>query len=150
MSVRMWILVALLAGSTAAVAMAQSDKQYVPLLADIMNAAQVRHQKLYLAGKARNWELAEFEVRQLAGNLRDAAVFYSGIPIDNVVTLAGGVNAVDDAINARDSQRFAKAFGELTAGCNQCHQSMGRAFIVMKQPSDQPFGDQQFSPKAEH
>jgi hypothetical protein len=150
MSVRMWILVALLAGSTAAVAMAQSDKQYVPQLADIMNAAQVRHQKLYLAGKARNWELAEFEVRQLAGNLRDAAVFYSGIPIDNVVTLAGGVNAVDDAINARDSQRFAKAFGELTAGCNQCHQSMGRAFIVMKQPSDQPFGDQQFSPKAEH
>ena len=150
MSVRMWILAALLAGSTAAVAMAQSDKQYVPQLADIMNAAQVRHQKLYLAGKARNWELAEFEVRQLAGNLRDAAVFYSGIPIDNVVTLAGGVNAVDDAINARDSQRFAKAFGELTAGCNQCHQSMGRAFIVMKQPSDQPFGDQQFSPKAEH
>jgi hypothetical protein len=46
-------------------------------------------------------------------------VFYSGIPIDNVVTLAGAVNAVDDAINARDSQRFAEAFGELTAGCNQ-------------------------------
>lgn len=149
MKVREWVVAVLLAGSTAAVAMAQSDKQYVPQLADIMNAAQVRHQKLYLAGKARNWELAEFEVRQLAGNLRDAAVFYSGIPIDNVVTLAAAVNAVDDAINAKDSQRFVKAFGELTAGCNQCHQSMGRAFIVMKQPSDQPFGDQQFSPKAE-
>jgi hypothetical protein len=150
MKVREWMLAVLLAGSTAAVAMAQSDKQYVPQLADMMNAAQIRHEKLYLAGRVRNWELAAFEARQLAGNLRDAAVFYSGIPIDNVVTLADRLKAVSDAIDAKDGQRFSKAFGELTGGCNQCHQSMERSFIVMKQPSDQPFGDQQFSPRAEH
>jgi hypothetical protein len=39
------------------------------------------------------------------------------------------------------------AVGELTGGCNQCRQSMGRAFIVMKQPTDQRFGDQEFTPK---
>ncbi len=150
MKVREWMLAVLLAGSTAAVAMAQSDKQYVPQLADMMNAAQIRHEKLYLAGRARNWELAAFEARQLAGNLRDAAVFYSGIPIDNVVTLADRLKAVSDAIDAKDGQRFSKAFSELTGGCNQCHQSMERSFIVMKQPSDQLFGDQQFSPRAEH
>jgi hypothetical protein len=150
MKFRRWILAVLVTGSTAVVAMAQSDKQYVPQLADIMNAVQIRHQKLYLAGRARNWELAAFEARQLTGNLRDAAVFYSGIPIDNVVTLADRLKAVNDAIEAKDSQRFSKAFGDLTGGCNQCHQSMERSFIVMKQPSDQPFGDQQFAPKAEH
>jgi hypothetical protein len=43
-----------------------------------------------------------------------------------------------------------QAFGELTGGCNECHRSLGRQFIVMKQPSDQPFGNQQFVPKSEH
>ncbi len=151
MRFRAWILSLLLAGSTAAVAQsgfsAPVGDQFVPQLGDIMNAAQVRHQKLYFAGKARNWELAAFESRLLRGNLRDAAVFYSGIPIDNVTTLAERLQAVDDAIGAKDAARFTKAFGELTGGCNQCHQSMERSFIVMKQPSDQPFGDQQFTPK---
>jgi mono/diheme cytochrome c family protein len=114
-----------------------------------MNSAQVRHQKLYFAGKAGNWDLAAFETRQLRGNLRDAAVFYSGIPISNVTTLAERLQAVDDAIEAKNSRRFTQTYGELTNGCNACHQSLGRPFIVMKQPSDQPFGDQQFTPKGE-
>jgi hypothetical protein len=157
MKFRKWMLVLLVMGSTAAVARAQSGlggpaagEQYVPQLGDIMNSAQVRHQKLYLAGKAGNWDLAAFESRQLRGNLRDAAVLYSGIPISDVTTLAERLQAIDDAIAARNSRRFAQAFGELTAGCNACHRSLGRPFIVMKQPSDQPFGNQQFTPKGEH
>lgn len=153
MKFRGWMLTLLVAGSTAAVAQtgfsAPVGEQYVPQLGDIMNAAQIRHQKLYLAGKARNWELAAYQSRQLRGNLRDAAVFYAGIPISNVTTLAERLNAIDEAIAARSGQRFTKAFGELTGGCNECHQSLGRPFIVMKQPSDQPFGDQQFAPKGE-
>jgi hypothetical protein len=141
------------AGITAAAAQSglgiPAGEQYVPQLGDIMNAAQVRHQKLYLAGIARNWDLAAFQSRQLRGNLRDAAVFYSGIPISNVTTLAERLNAIDDATEARSAQRFSKAFGELTGGCNACHQSLGRPFIVMKQPSDKPFGDQEFMPKGE-
>jgi len=92
-------------------------------------------------------ELAAYQSRQLRGNLRDAAVLYSGIPISNVTTLAERLNAIDVAIEARSSQQFNTAFGKLTAGCNECHQSLGRPFIVMKQPSDQPFGDQQFTPR---
>jgi hypothetical protein len=146
-----WWLAALFAGSTA-VAMAQSGftasagEQFVPQLGDIMNAIQVRHQKLYLAGRARNWDLAAFEARLLRGNLRDAAVLYSGIPISNVTTLAEGLQAVDDAVAAKDTKRFAKAFADLTGGCNACHQSLERPYIVIKQPTDQPFGNQQFTP----
>ena len=155
MKYRGWVLAVLLTGSTAAVAMAQSvfsaspNEQYVPQLGDIMNAAQVRHLKLYLAGRARNWELAAYESRQLRGNLRDAAVLYSGIPVSNVTTLAERLQAIDDAIAAKNGPRFIQAYGELTNGCNECHQSLGRPFIVMKQPSDQPFGDQQFAPRGE-
>ena len=148
-----WLMIVLAAGATAAAAQSglgpSAGEQYVPQLGDIMNAAQVRHQKLYLAGLAHNWELAAYQSRQLRGNLRDAALLYSGIPISNVTTLAEGLNAVDEAIAARSVQRFSRAFGELTGGCNACHQSLARSFIVIKQPSNGPFGNQEFMSKGE-
>lgn len=155
MKFRGWMLALLLTGSTVAVAMAQSgfnvpaDQQYVPQLGDIMDRVLVRHQKLDLAARARNWELAAYESRQLRANLAEAALLYSGIPVTNVTTLASRLETVEKAISAKDSQAFAKGFTELTGGCNECHQSMGRAFIMIRQPTEQPFGNQQFKPKGE-
>lgn len=122
-----------------------SAGEYVPRLGDIMSAAQTRHQKLWLAGKAQNWELAAFELRQLKASLVDAAVLYSGIPISNVTTLEAPLNSVAEAIGAKDGKKFAKSVGDLTEGCNSCHRSMNRGFIVMRVPAEQqPFGNQQF------
>jgi hypothetical protein len=143
-----WITALLLMSALAPSAIAQSqEEQYVPKLGDIMNAAQTRHIKLWYAGKAANWELAAFELRQLKAGLVEAALLYSGIPVTNVTTLQAPLQSIADAIAAKDGQRFAKAYGELTAGCNACHQSMGRSFIAIRTPTDQPFGDQIFSPQ---
>jgi hypothetical protein len=144
-----------LAGLGAASAVAAQDlkspsaDQYVPRLGDIMGAAQTRHHKLWMAGKAQNWELAAYELRQLKANLVEAAVFYSGIPVGNVTTLEPSLQSMSDAIDAKDSRKFAKGLGELTEGCNACHRSLKRSFVVMKVPSDQkPFANQQFAPTA--
>jgi len=51
---------------------------YVPRLGDIMNTAQIRHMKLWFAGKSANWELAAYEARQLKASLAEAASFYQG------------------------------------------------------------------------
>jgi hypothetical protein len=40
-----------------------SVERYVPRPGDIMAALQVRHLKLYFAGRAQNWDLADFELR---------------------------------------------------------------------------------------
>ena len=151
MRVRGWMLA--LAGLGAASAVAAQDlkspsaDQYVPRLGDIMGAAQTRHHKLWMAGKAQNWELAAYELRQLKANLVEAAVFYSGIPVGNVTTLEPSLQSMSDAIDAKDSRKFAKGLGELTEGCNACHRSLKRSFVVMKVPSDQkPFANQQFAP----
>lgn len=129
---------------------AMDNEQLVPRLGDIMNAAQARHIKLWLAGKAANWELAAFELRQLKASLVQAAMLYSGIPVSNVTTLAAPLQSVADAVAAKDGRRFTKAVGELTDGCNACHQSMGRAFVVIRipVPTEQPFSDQVFAPGA--
>jgi hypothetical protein len=41
-----------------------------------------------------------------------------------------------------------EAVGELTDGCNACHQSIGRGSMVMLVPTEQPFSNQMFPPQA--
>ena len=134
-------------------AIAQSSRgspgeQYVPRLGDIMNAAQLRHMKLWFAGKARNWDLAANELRLIRASLEDAATLYTGIPVTNVTTMSAPIQSLAAAVEAKDSGKFVKAFGELTSGCNTCHQSMGRGFVVMRVPTEQPFSNQVFQPQA--
>lgn len=128
---------------------AQADENSTPHLGDIMNAIQTRHTKLWYAGRAANWPLAEFELRQLRESLFQAAVLYAGIPLDNVTTLATPMRVVADAIEAKDARRFSTGFAELTAGCNGCHTSMARSFIVTRTPTGQrPPDDQLIAPRA--
>jgi len=154
MRLRGWTAVLAVLGASTAFAMAQDLKspsagEYVPRLGDIMSAAQTRHEKLWLAGKAQNWDLATFELNQLKASLVEAALLYSGIPVSNVTTLETPLKAVSDAITMKDGRKFTKALGDLTAGCNSCHRSMNRGFIVIKVPTDQQsFSNQQFLPQA--
>jgi hypothetical protein len=144
----------LMVGSLAPVALAQSGMQgagagepYAPRLADIMSTAQLRHMKLWFAGESPNWELAAYELRQLKDSLAEAASLYPGIPVTSITTMATPIQSVADAIEARDEAKFARTFGELTTGCNACHQSIGRGFIVMRVPTASPFSDQTFPPQ---
>ena len=152
MKLRGWMLALASLGAISALATAQDLKspsadQYVPRLGIIMGVAQAQHQKLWLAGKAQNWELAAYELRQLKASLVEAAVFYSGIPVGNVTTLEPSLQSLSDAIAAKDGRKFAKGLGDLTEGCNACHRSLKRSFVVMKVPSEQqPFANQQFGP----
>jgi hypothetical protein len=151
MKPRGWMVALALLGTSTLLASAQDFKpangnEYLPRLGDIMSAAQMRHQKLWFAGKAQNWQLAAFELRQLKANLADAAVLYSDIPVNHVTTMEGPLQAVSDAITDRDGRKFAKAVGDLTEGCNSCHRSVDRGFIVMRIPADQQlFSNQLFS-----
>jgi hypothetical protein len=156
MKLRGFIVALMLVGSLGPQAIAQSNQsnlnasptneQYVPRLGDIMNAAQTRHIKLWFAGKAKNWDLAAYELRQLKAGLLEAAVLYEGIPVSNVTTMTKPVQSISDAIDARDLKRFTKAVGELTDGCNSCHQTMQRGFVTMQMPTTSPFSDQSFAP----
>src|ERR1035441_9640173 len=119
MKLRETIVGLLMVGALAPSAIAQSSltattgEQYVPRLGDIMNTVQTRHIKLWFAGKAQNWDLASYELRQLRAGVLEAAVRYEGIPVSNVTTMSKPVQSISDAIEARDLKRFVKAVGEL-------------------------------------
>ena len=154
MTLRGWIVGLAFACASIPLALAQSglerpsgDQQYVPQLSDIMTSAQTRHIKLWLSGKAQNWDLARFELSRLRASLAEAALLYSGIPVSNVTTLGTSLQSIGEAIDTKDGKRFAASFGGLTDGCNACHSTMSRGFIVIRKPTEQPFGNQVFAPQ---
>jgi len=138
-------------------ALAQSDfppspnATFTPRLVETMNAAQLQHLKLWYAGKSKNWDLANFELRQLTDSLAQAAISYPGIPVSNVTTMKEPLLSIADAITAEDSKMFAASMRGLTDGCNACHASMKRGFITIGIPTDQrPPGNQVFAPPGKH
>jgi hypothetical protein len=154
MKLRSWCAALVIFAASTPFAVAQSNlkpsstaKQYKPRLVEIMNAAQLQHLKLWFAGKAKSWDLAAYELIQLTDSLAEAAVLYPGIPVSNVTTMMEPLLSISDAITAGDSRRFASSMRELTDGCNACHRSMGRSFVVMRLPTgEQPPANQMFSP----
>jgi hypothetical protein len=154
MKLQNWcVALAILAGAGTS-AIAQSDfppsssvKPYAPRLVEIMSAAQLQHLKLWFAGKAKNWDLAAYELRQLTDSLVQAALLYPGIPVSNVTTMEAPLLAVSDAIATKDSRKFVVSTRNLTDGCNACHTSMDRRFVVISLPTDQqPPANQIFAP----
>lgn len=115
-------------------------------LADVMSTLQSRHSKLWTAAQQRNWALAGYELELVKAGLADAIGLYTDIPVGNITMVDGPLKSLDGAIAARSVPAFGKAFGELTTGCNACHQSTGRGFLVMTVPTSSPFGNQSFAP----
>lgn len=121
--------------------------------ADLMNMLiQPRHIKLYYAATSRNWELAAAEARNLRAGLARVSQRvpkYLGNDVADVVRLMfePRLQAVDKAIAAGDSKRFATTFTELTVACNECHVYMEHPFVVIKVPEAagaDAFADQDF------
>ena len=120
--------------------------------AEFMIFAQIRHSKLWLAGDARNWELADYQVDELKEGLEDAAKHfptYKEAPVGQMIgaLMTAPIADLEGAIKARDRPKFVAAFDGLTAACNTCHQAANRPFIVIQRPSTSPFPNQTFAPK---
>ena len=129
-----------------------ANDQYVPKLGDIMNAVQFRHMKLWFAGKAQNWALAQYamvEIRQAFAGIVRAQPKFRGLPVGELVNaaLSQPMDAVDAAIKAQDPQQFATAYAQLTAGCNACHAAADHPYVVIKAPDGSAFPNQDFNPK---
>ncbi|WP_283744478.1 hypothetical protein [Sideroxydans sp. CL21] len=64
------------ATETAPVAMekqaAVHQENYVPGMGEIMGSTQMRHAKLWFAGKSGNWDLASYELDEIREGMDDA------------------------------------------------------------------------------
>ncbi len=115
-------------------------------LGDMMSVIQTRHSKLWFAGGVRNWPLAAYEMDQLKQSFIDAAMLYGNIPVDAITLATRPLDAINEAVKARDLARFSDGFRKLTAGCNSCHAAGGVGFISIRSPTASPFSNQTFEP----
>jgi hypothetical protein len=122
-----------------------------PGLGEIMSLQQMRHLKLWFAGSGSNWELAAYELDELKEGFEDISARYpmhDDIPLLPMIEAISG-RAIPDlatAVEARDAAKFTVAFDALTAGCNGCHRSAKKGFIVIQRPTGLPYTNQSFAP----
>jgi hypothetical protein len=146
------IVSVIIVANSVMLAVAQPAKQpYEPGLGEFMTATQLRHAKLWFAGKNRNWELAAYEVDEIKEGLQDAARFHAtvdGIPVAEMIKtiLDPRLERIEKTVDARSSVQFASAFDALTDGCNNCHTKAGKPFIHIQRPSEPPLSNQSFAP----
>lgn len=146
------VLSGLFVVSTPALTDDRSGPAYRPGLGDLMTmTVQPRHMKLALAGRARNWRYAAYELHELEESFERIA---RQVPKWRSVSIAGMIDAVtkepmaalSTAIKAADANRFAAAYEQLTGACNACHMSMRRGMVVIRVPESAAFPDQDFRP----
>jgi cytochrome c553 len=130
----------------------RSQDRYVPRFNTLMMVTQLGHFKLWYAGAVQNWPLANYELAQIRGNIVDANKLYPNKSQSNMSMMMPPADDLDEAIKAKDSAKFVKAFSKLTAACNSCHEATGFGFIKIREPrlspiETSPFSDESFSGK---
>ena len=114
----------------------------VGTLANIMLNMQLRHIKLWFAGKAKNWDLVKYEAEKLKADFDVAAAFYRGLPVENVLVAAKPLNDLIEAAAKKDSALYTRTFNDLTDGCNSCHAAAQIGFVRIRAPKTLPFDNQ--------
>lgn len=130
---------------------ANVPKRFVPGLEWFMNLIQTEHAKLWYAGKARNWRLAEYhlaEIKEIMSDTQDLVPVYKSLPFADMMdaVIVGPIADLEKAVAARNPESFAKGFGQLTAGCNACHKATEHGFIRIRRPAAAGFPNQDFRP----
>ena len=126
---------------------------YRPSLSDLMSTTvQPRHVKLAFAGREKNWVFAAYELKQLEDSFDRLSIQWPQWRQTRLVELVETIVRdplfeLDNAIKNKDEARFAEAYGHLTEACNACHQAARQTPVVIQEPKESMFPDQDFRAK---
>ena len=128
-----------------------AKEPYAPGLGEFMTATQLRHAKLWFAGKENNWDLAAYEIDEIMEGFEDAEKQFSthdGIPVAEMIkaNIDPAVEELRKAVGAKSRTKFAVAFDKLTSACNTCHTGANKQFIRIQRPTSSPLSNQKFAP----
>ena len=129
---------------------ANGQERYAPRLNDMMVVTQLRHFKLWYAGTAENWPLANYELAQIRFSIEDVKNMYPKYYASDMTAMGAAADELDRAIKTEDYVKFSNAFTKLTSECNSCHEAADVGFIKIREPKlspleTSPFSDEVFS-----
>ena len=114
---------------------------YLPSISDLMIATiQPRHERLWQAEQDGNWQLAAYELGNLRGafdRLGRAHPSEHDISFPDMITSVTEqpFKELNSAIQSKDGTAFAKAYADLTAACNSCHQALNHNVVEVRVPN---------------
>jgi hypothetical protein len=126
---------------------------YRPGLGDLMTTTvQPRHTKLAFAGREKNWAYAAYELHELEEAFDRLSIQWPQWQRVRIVELVetmirDPLYELGLAIKEKSSAKYAEAYGKLTEACNACHQAAKRPFVVIQEPKENMFPDQDFNAK---
>jgi hypothetical protein len=121
------------------------DNSYKPGLGEFMSDIQVHHAKLWFAGQAGNWALADFETKEIRESIDDIRNYCTDRPeVASIPMIQAPLDSMDAAVRNKSMPQFKSGFILLTNTCNNCHRATNHAFNVIQIPVTPPFTNQVF------
>jgi hypothetical protein len=121
------------------------DNTYKPGLGEFMLGMQVHHEKLWFAGLAVNWGLADFEMKEIGESIDDIQTYCADRPeVTSIPMIKPALDSIDDAIKKKNITAFKSGFNLLTNTCNNCHHITKHEFNVIQIPTSPAFSNQAF------
>jgi hypothetical protein len=118
---------------------------YRPGLGEIMSGVQMHHAKLWFAAMNENWQLADYEIKELEERLLQAKEMETNRPeIKSITMINPYIDSVSYAIDKKNLPLFVDRFKLLTKGCNDCHMTNNFGFNVVIIPTSLPVSNQEF------
>src|SRR5579871_739231 len=131
----------------------EGQPAYRPGLGDLMTTTiQPRHIKLALAGREKNWVYAAYELHQLDEAFERLSIMWPQWRQVRIVEMIETIirQPMYDlglAIKDKNEAKYATAYAQLTEACNSCHLGARQVPIVIQEPKESMFPDQDFRPK---
>lgn len=124
----------------------ESHEKEFPLV-DYMSKMLYYTQKIGMAGKYQNWDLAGFYVHELEESVEvlvDSHVVYDGIEVSNLSkNLEPLIKQLENQVKEGNAVEFPKTYQTLIRNCNNCHISANKPYIVVEMPQKE-FEGQKF------
>ena len=133
---------------------ASQTAPYLPSISDLMIATiQPRHRRLWQAAQNKNWDFAAYELGNLHGAFQRLGQAH---PTEHDTSFPDMIASVTEqpfrelkgAIQSKDDAGFAKAYADLTSGCNACHQALNHGVVAIRVPGGTSTSDQDFNSAA--
>ena len=113
-----------------------------PELGQQMLELQIRHARLWQAGEARNWMLAQFQLAELREALEGvveqngdhAALQPRRLAEVLPEMMDPSLKQMQVAIDAQDGAGFDRAFDAVSASCTGCHAGAEHGFLIIQRP----------------
>ena len=113
-----------------------------PELGAQMLELQIRHARLWQAGEAENWLLAQFQLAELRENFggivetngEHAALQPQKLSEVLPAMTEPALAQLQAAVDAHDKAKFEAGYDALSTGCNACHAAADHGFLVIQRP----------------